>query len=107
MRLLTENLDPDAKLDWSLPNKAKIAVEIGEMRDVKYWLLTNVGKRKSLWSITDHRGREFNWRAVAGAHKSKQQDLMSMPITLVVSFLNREDMMLFLLRWPSELLLNE
>ncbi len=107
MRQLTTDLDPDAKLDWSLPNKAKVAVEIGEMREVKYWLFSNVGRPNKLWNITDHKGREFNWRAVAGASKSKQQDLMRMPITLVVSFLNREDLMLFLLRWPSELLINE
>ena len=107
MRTLTTDLDPDAKLDWTLPNKIKVAVPIGEMREVKHWLLTNISKSNKIWSITDHRGRDFNWRSVAGAQKSKQQDLMLMPITLVVSFLNREDMMLFLLRWPSEVLLND
>ena len=106
MRLLTADLDPNAKLDWSLTNKAKLAVEIKEMREVKYWLLSHFGRSNKVWSITDHRGREFNWRSVAGVNKSKQQDLMAMPITLIVSFLNREDMMLFLLRWPSEVLLN-
>jgi hypothetical protein len=107
MRLLTVDLVSDATLDWGLSNKIKMAVPIGEMREVKYWLLSNIGKSSKLWSITDHKGREFNWKAVAGAHKSKQQDLMLMPITLVVSFLNREDMMLFLLRWPSEVLLKD
>jgi hypothetical protein len=107
MRLLTVDLDSDTKLDWGLPNKAKTAVEIGEMRDVKYWLLTNIGKSKNLWSITDHKGREFNWRAVAGAQKSKQQDLMKMPMTIIVSFTSAEDLMLFMLRWPSELLLSD
>jgi hypothetical protein len=84
---------------------AKTIVTIQEMREVKYWIINNIGRSSKLWSITDYAGREFNWKAVAGATKSKQLELTKMPITIMVNFSKREDLMLYMLRWPSELLL--
>lgn len=94
-------------LDSQQVYSAKTVVSVQEMREVKHWIINNIGRSPKLWSITDHSGREFNWKAVAGAVKSRQLEIANMPITIVVNFSKREDLMLYMLRWPSELLLNE
>jgi len=94
-------------LDSQQTYSAKTVVTIHEMREVKHWIINNIGRSQKLWSITDHCGREFNWKIIAGAVKSKQIEIARMPITMVVNFSKREDLMMFMLRWPSELLLNE
>jgi hypothetical protein len=85
---------------------AKTIVTLQEMREVKHWIINNIGRSSKLWSITDYSGREFNWKAIAGAVKSKQMELARMPITIMVNFTHSEDLMLYLIRWPSDVLIN-
>jgi hypothetical protein len=59
------------------------------------------------WSATDYKGYSFNWRKLGKVDSWEQQYLAEMDITIMVHFKKSEDLMLYLLSWPSEVLLND
>lgn len=85
---------------------AKTVVTVNQIREVKHWIINNIGRSQKHWSITDYQRNEFDWRVVAGAVKSKTE-LSKLPLTIIVNFSKREDLMKYLLNWPGELLINE
>lgn len=82
----------DIKLDKSIP----------ELATIKKWLNAHCGKR---WEARNYKGEQIDWRKVHNLRKSKEL-VDNMPTTTYISFNKREDMMEFLQKWPSEVLIN-
>jgi hypothetical protein len=83
---------------------AKTVVPINVLRDIRYWLKDNC---KSRWSATDYKGNAFNWRQLGKMDSWESKYLQEMDITIMVYFKKPEDLMLYMLSWPSEVLLND
>ena len=83
---------------------AKTAVPLSVLRDIRYWLKDNC---KSRWTATDYKGNAFNWRKIGKLDSLEDKYLQEMDITIMVHFKKSEDLMLYLLSWPSEVLLND
>tara|TARA_B100002019_G_C21203360_1_gene565270 strand:+ start:26 stop:283 length:258 start_codon:yes stop_codon:yes gene_type:complete len=82
----------DVKLDKSLTELAKI----------KKWLNAHCGKR---WNARNYKGEEIDWRKIHNLRES-QNLYDNLPTTTYISFNKREDMLEFLQKWPSEVLIN-
>ena len=80
---------------------AKTASHVFVLKDIRRWLIDNC---KNRWSATDYRGDPFNWRMLAKIESAKYLNEMS-DITIMIHFKKPEDLMLYLLTWPSEVLL--
>lgn len=82
---------------------AKTCTNIDSLKEIRQWLRINC---KSRWSATNYRGEDFNWRKLA---RADFQDLaeFGIDITIIVHFKKPEDLMLYLLSWPSDILVNE
>jgi hypothetical protein len=83
---------------------AKTAVSVNVLKDIRRWLIDNC---RSRWSATDYGGNNFNWRKLGKIETWKDQYLMELDVTVIVHFKKPEDLMLYLLSWPSEVLLND
>jgi hypothetical protein len=83
---------------------AKTAVSVKVLKDIRRWLIDNC---KSRWSAADYSGNDFNWRKLGKIEAWKDQYLMELDVTVIVHFKKPEDLMLYLLSWPSEVLLND
>ena len=83
---------------------AKTVTTVNALRDIRRWLVDNCNNR---WSATDYKGYSFNWRKLGKVDSWEQQYLAEMDITIMVHFKKSEDLMLYLLSWPSEVLLND
>ena len=83
---------------------AKTVTTVNALRDIRRWLVDNCNSR---WSATDYKGYSFNWRKLGKVDSWEQQYLAEMDITIMVHFKKSEDLMLYLLSWPSEVLLND
>lgn len=81
---------------------AKTAATVYGLKDIRRWLIDNC---KNRWIATDYRGDPFNWRKLAKIESAKYSNEM-FDITIMVHFKKPEDLMLYLLTWPSEVLLN-
>ena len=85
-------------------HSAKTVVPIANLIDVRGWLLSNCKQR---WKATDFKGLPFNWRKAGKINLDMQKYyFVDMDITLMVHFNKPEDLMLYLLTWPSDVLLN-
>lgn len=84
---------------------AKTAVQVDTLKDIRRWLIDNC---KNRWSATDYRGNDFNWRKLGKVKPTVAYDYIPgvFDVTVLVHFKKAEDMMLFMLTWPSEVLLN-
>lgn len=84
---------------------AKTAVKIHSLKDIRRWLIDNC---KNRWTATDYRGNDFNWRKVSKIKTNTVHGHLpgEFDITVMVHFKNPEDLMLYMLTWPSEVLLN-
>lgn len=83
---------------------AKTVVAVNTLKEIRRWLVNNCNNR---WSATDYKGYSFNWRRLGKVDSWQQQYLAEMNITIIVHFKRSEDLMLYLLSWPSEVLLND
>jgi hypothetical protein len=83
---------------------AKTVTSVGVLKDIRRWLIDNC---KNRCTITDYRGDAFNWRKLGKVDTWRQRYLAEMDITIMVHFKKAEDLMLYLLSWPSEVLLND
>lgn len=83
---------------------AKTVVAVNTLKEIRRWLVNNCNNR---WSATDYKGYSFNWRKLGKVDSWQQQYLAEMNITIIVHFKRSEDLMLYLLSWPSEVLLND
>ncbi|CAB4241867.1 hypothetical protein UFOVP71_405 [uncultured Caudovirales phage] len=83
---------------------AKTVVAVNVLKDIRRWLINNC---KNRWSATDYKGYDFNWRKLGKVDSWEQKYLAEMDITIMVHFKKPEDLMLYLLSWPSEVLLND
>lgn len=84
---------------------AKTAVHINTLKDIRRWLIDNC---KNKWTATDYKGYDFNWRKLGRMKAYDESTLTSdFKITIIVEFKKAEDMMLYMLSWPSEVLLND
>jgi hypothetical protein len=81
---------------------AKTAATVYGLKDIRRWLIDNC---KNRWTATDYRGDPFNWRKLGRVESAKYSHEM-FDITIMVHFKKPEDLMLYLLTWPSEVLLN-
>ena len=91
----------------SMPAKDKVfsvktAAHVFTLKDIRRWLIDNC---KNRWSATDYKGDSFNWRKLAKIESAKYSNEM-FDITILIHFKKPEDLMLYLLTWPSEVLLN-
>lgn len=93
-------------LDTLVANQygAKTVVAVNTLKEIRRWLVNNCNNR---WSATDYKGYSFNWRRLGKVDSWQQQYLAEMNITIIVHFKRSEDLMLYLLSWPSEVLLND
>lgn len=86
---------------------AKTVATLHTLKDIRRWLIDNC---KNRWTATDYRGDDFNWRKVGKMTISdvghQFSYLPGMDITVLVHFKKPEDLMLYLLSWPSEVLIN-
>jgi hypothetical protein len=82
---------------------AKTAATVYGLKDIRRWLIDNC---KNRWTATDYRGDPFNWRKLGKVVSLKDQHAIELNITIMVHFKKPEDLMLYLLTWPSEVLLN-
>jgi hypothetical protein len=94
----------DFILDSQKEYSAKTVVPINILREIRRWLVGNCGRR---WKATDYNGNEFNWRKLGKLEivEDEYLDGQDLDITCIVTFKNREDLLLYMLTWPSELLL--
>ena len=83
-------------------NDIKLDKSIVELSKVKKWLNAHCGKR---WKARDYKGQEIDWRKVHNLRKSADT-FNNMSMTTYVSFNKREDMLEFIEKWPSEVLIN-
>lgn len=84
---------------------AKTAATVYGLRDIRRWLIDNC---KNRWVATDYKGDSFNWRKLSKIEITKAQYVSEIfDITIMVHFKKPEDLMLYLLTWPSEVLLND
>lgn len=95
------------KLDVKKKHLVKVALPIYDLSLVRRWLLDNCKRR---WTASDYKGGEINWRSLAKIRNKK--DLWfdhsdNLKVTLIVTFNQVEDLMLFLLVWPGEIIVNE
>jgi hypothetical protein len=81
---------------------AKTAAHVYTLKDIRRWLIDNC---KNRWTATDYKGDSFNWRKLAKIESAKYSHEM-FDITIMVHFKKPEDLMLYLLTWSSEVLLN-
>jgi hypothetical protein len=82
---------------------AKTAATLYTLKDIRRWLIDNC---KNRWTATDYKGDPFNWRKLGKIDNSQHQTIEMFNITIMVHFKKAEDLMLYLLTWPSEVLLN-
>lgn len=83
---------------------AKTAASLFTLKDIRRWLIDNC---KNRWTATDYKGNDFNWRKLSKMKSDK--DTMLAPdfsITILIHFKKAEDLMLYMLSWPSEVLIN-
>jgi hypothetical protein len=82
---------------------AKTAASLFTLKDIRRWLIDNC---KNRWSATDYKGNDFNWRRLGKVKSFDTDDLSTeYTITVMVHFKKPEDLMLYMLSWPSEVLL--
>jgi hypothetical protein len=82
---------------------AKTVATISQLSELRQWLRINC---KSRWTATNFKGDSFNWRALAKTDFALY-NMMGMHITIIVHFNKPEDLMLYMLSWPSEVLLSD
>ncbi len=83
---------------------AKTAATLYGLKDIRRWLIDNC---KNRWTATDYKGNPFNWRKLGKVEIEKAKYSMEIfDITILIHFKKPEDLMLYLLTWPSEVLLN-
>ena len=82
---------------------AKTAAHVFTLKDIRRWLIDNC---KNRWSATDYKGDPFNWRKL-GKLGQAHHSMEMFEITIMVHFKKSEDLMLYLLSWSSEVLLND
>lgn len=81
---------------------AKTAATLYTLKDIRRWLIDNC---KNRWTATDYKGDDFNWRKLSKVESAKHSHEI-FDITIMVHFKKPEDLMLYLLSWPSEVLIN-
>jgi len=82
---------------------AKTAAHVFMLKDIRRWLIDNC---KNRWTATDYKGNDFNWRKLSKIESAKYSNEM-FDITIMIHFKKPEDLMLYLLTWSSEVLLND
>jgi len=81
-------------------NQVKIALPMGQLKDMRRWLIDHCGRR---WSAYDYAYKPVNWRMMGKVPDRPG----SFSITTWIDFTKREDMMLFLLAWPGEVAVSD
>jgi hypothetical protein len=102
MRTVQTTLELEEILNKQTVFSAKTVVPVKTLKEINRWLKDNCSLR---WSATDYKGFGFNWRKLSKMRETAS--FYEMDITIIVTFKKREDLMLYMLTWPSELLLNE
>jgi len=83
-------------------NNIKLDKSVVELSQVKKWLNAHCGKR---WKAHNYKGEEIDWRRIHNLRNSIEK-FDNMSTTTYVEFKKREDMLEFLEKWPSEVLIN-
>lgn len=94
----------DFILDSQTEFSAKTVVPVNTLKEIRRWLVSNCNRR---WTALDYKGNEFNWRKLGKVETWEDQYLHKMDITCIVTFKKRKDLLLYMLTWPSELLLSK
>ncbi len=82
---------------------AKTPATLFTLKDIRRWLIDNCKQR---WTATDYKGNSFNWRKLSKVESPGYSANKMFDITIIVHFSRPEDLMLYLLSWPSEVLIN-
>lgn len=88
------------------PHAVRVVAALGHLGKMRRWLVDNCGRR---WYATDYRNQNINWRRVGQMLRRRHpMDCMfnHLDRTVMVHFQKYEDMMLFLLIWPGEVVTN-
>lgn len=85
----------------------KTVAALYTLKDIRRWLIDNC---KNRWTATDYKGDSFNWRKLgkmAVIDVDRQFTYFpGLDLTIIIHFKKPEDLMLYLLTWPSDVLLN-
>ncbi len=81
---------------------AKTVATVSQLSEMRQWLRLNC---KSRWVATNFKGELFNWRLISKNDTGIYNSIL--PLTVMVHFTKPEDLMLYMLSWPSEVLLND
>lgn len=85
-------------------HSVKLVSPLSNLSVIRKWLVENCGRR---WNATNYKNQPLAWRALGRISSDSTGDLYAhMDYTVIVNFNKREDMMLFLLVWPGEVLIN-
>lgn len=80
----------------------KSVMKLSLLKSVRDWLIINCGRR---WHATNYKNQPLNWRSICKTLLAN--DVRgNYDFTVHFHFKNRDDMILFLLSWPGELLIN-
>lgn len=82
---------------------AKTVSSLDKLSDIRQWLRINC---KSRWYATNYKGDDFNWRKISKAD-FQEMAAIGMDLTIIVHFKKPEDLMLYMLSWPSEVLISK
>ena len=86
-------------------HSVKIAMPINNLGAVRRWLIENCGQR---WTATNYKDQPLNWRLIGQTNRNATASLYTfMDMTAHIHFKHKDDMMLFLLVWPGEVLIKE
>jgi hypothetical protein len=86
-------------------HSVKVAIPVSEFSVVRRWLIENCGRR---WTATNYKDQPLNWRLLGQTQRSVTAPLYTeMNMTAHFHFKKAEDMMLFLLVWPGEVLIKK
>lgn len=88
------------------PYAVKVVAPLDNISTMRRWLVENCGRR---WYGTNYRDQIINWRRIG--QMARRQHALSkifnrMDRTILLHFQKRDDMMLFLLVWPGEVVIN-
>ena len=86
-------------------HSVKSVIPLSQLKTVRSWLLANCGRR---WHATNFKNESLNWRIICkrSPYQVVNDMLGDYSYTAHIHFKHWEDMMLFLLSWHGEVLIN-
>jgi hypothetical protein len=85
----------------------KLVTPMLSLKSIRSWLVLNCGRR---WYATNYKQQRLNWRSISRKTSKVNSPaathlFANLDYTVLFHFQKRDDMMLFLLVWPGEVLI--